>query len=150
MLARAPNYTLLSQEKAEIDAPLQTRSNRPSRPACFRWAIAAILTLVLFLRISYNAVNDDDGLQTPGSHSQEACPQFPPFQAATAQRESFGDEVTAELSTDSFFEDSIKRMQGAIQIPTESFDDMGPVGEDPRWDIFAKFHEYLEATFPLV
>jgi len=41
-------------------------------------------------------------------------------------------------------------MQGAVQIPTESFDDMKPVGEEPRFDIFADFHEYLEKTFPLV
>jgi Gly-Xaa carboxypeptidase len=27
---------------------------------------------------------------------------------------------------------------------------MGPVGEDPRWEVFAPFHEYLEKAFPLV
>lgn len=31
---------------------------------------------------------------------------------------------------------------------TESYDDLGPVGEDPRWDIFAKFHAYLRVSFP--
>ena len=33
---------------------------------------------------------------------------------------------------------------------TESFDDMAPVGQDPRWDAFGPFHEYLVAAFPLV
>lgn len=33
---------------------------------------------------------------------------------------------------------------------TESYDDLLPVGQDPRWDIFADLHSYLETTFPLV
>jgi Gly-Xaa carboxypeptidase len=41
-------------------------------------------------------------------------------------------------------------MQGAVQIATESYDDMKLVGDDPRWDIFVDFHDYLEKTFPLV
>jgi len=44
----------------------------------------------------------------------------------------------------------VERLAGAIGIPTESFDDMGPVGEDPRWDIFQDFHEYLAKTYPNV
>jgi len=30
-----------------------------------------------------------------------------------------------------------------------SFDDMGPIGEDKRWDIFYDFAQYLKDTFPL-
>ncbi len=30
-------------------------------------------------------------------------------------------------------------LSGAVKIPTESYDVMGPVGEDPRWDVFYKF-----------
>jgi Gly-Xaa carboxypeptidase len=41
-------------------------------------------------------------------------------------------------------------LQGAVKIPKESFDDMGQVGEDPRWNVFVDFHAYLEKTFPLV
>ncbi|WVQ75768.1 hypothetical protein IAR50_005399 [Cryptococcus sp. DSM 104548] len=44
----------------------------------------------------------------------------------------------------------IKRLQDAIRIPTEMFDEMGPVDEDPRWQIFAQFHDFLEKTFPLI
>ena len=33
---------------------------------------------------------------------------------------------------------------------TESFDDMEPVGVDPRWDVFGPFHDYLQQAFPLV
>ena len=33
---------------------------------------------------------------------------------------------------------------------TESFDEMGPIGEDRRWDAFGPFHAYLHSAFPLV
>ncbi|WWD03733.1 hypothetical protein V865_001789 [Kwoniella europaea PYCC6329] len=44
----------------------------------------------------------------------------------------------------------IKRLQEAIRIPTQMYDEMGPVDEDPRWKIFAEFHDFLERTFPNV
>jgi hypothetical protein len=33
---------------------------------------------------------------------------------------------------------------------TESYDDMGPVDEDIRWNIFSTLHNYLLGAFPLV
>lgn len=33
---------------------------------------------------------------------------------------------------------------------TESYDQMDPVGVDPRWDAFGPFHDYLLKAFPLV
>jgi hypothetical protein len=33
---------------------------------------------------------------------------------------------------------------------TESYDGMGPVGEDPRWEVFGPFHDYLLGAFPLL
>ncbi|TFK51770.1 carboxypeptidase S [Heliocybe sulcata] len=42
------------------------------------------------------------------------------------------------------------RLGAAIQIPTESYDDLKPVGEDPRWETFGRLHQYLESAFPLV
>jgi len=41
-------------------------------------------------------------------------------------------------------------MSGAVQIPTESYDEMGLVGQDKRWEIFGKLHDYLHETFPKV
>jgi len=33
---------------------------------------------------------------------------------------------------------------------TESYDDMGPITEDPRWNVFSLFQDYLLGAFPLV
>jgi Gly-Xaa carboxypeptidase len=54
------------------------------------------------------------------------------------------------LQSETFRNKSIARLSGAVQIPTETFDYMGKVGKDPRWDIFGLFAAYLEKTFPLV
>jgi Gly-Xaa carboxypeptidase len=79
-----------------------------------------------------------------------ACPQFPPLEASSNERKNFMDDLKNEITSNAFFNASTKRMQGAIQIPTESFDDMGEVGEDKRWEALVPFQKYLNETFPLV
>jgi Gly-Xaa carboxypeptidase len=54
------------------------------------------------------------------------------------------------ISTDKFWNASVERLSDAVKIRTESFDDLGPIGEDKRWDVMYNFHEYLQATFPLI
>ncbi|KAJ6621388.1 hypothetical protein B0H10DRAFT_1790028 [Mycena sp. CBHHK59/15] len=52
---------------------------------------------------------------------------------------------------DELFKSSVyDRLGGAVRIPTESYDDMKPVGEDHRWDIFQNFHDFLESSFPRI
>ena len=36
-----------------------------------------------------------------------------------------------------------------FQRSTESYDGMGPVGQDERWEVFGPFHDYLAQSFPL-
>jgi Gly-Xaa carboxypeptidase len=45
---------------------------------------------------------------------------------------------------------SITRLAGAVQVPTEDFDDMGSVSSDPRWDVFYQLEKYFKETFPAV
>ncbi|KUJ12530.1 Gly-Xaa carboxypeptidase [Mollisia scopiformis] len=43
-----------------------------------------------------------------------------------------------------------ERLSIAVKIPTVTYDEMGRVGEDPRWDVFYEFSKYLKKTFPKV
>ncbi|KAG2157824.1 uncharacterized protein EDB93DRAFT_1124887 [Suillus bovinus] len=52
--------------------------------------------------------------------------------------------------TDAFKMRAVDWLAGAVRIPTESYDQMGPVGTDPRWEKFGAFHDYLLKAFPLV
>jgi len=54
------------------------------------------------------------------------------------------------IQTEAFKNASIIRHSGAVKIPTESFDDMGVIGEDKRWDTLFEFADFLEATFPRI
>lgn len=54
------------------------------------------------------------------------------------------------ISSDDFHDKAIHHLSHAVEIPTESYDDFGEVGEDSRYEIMFKFQEYLKETFPLV
>ncbi|KAH6660763.1 carboxypeptidase S [Truncatella angustata] len=54
------------------------------------------------------------------------------------------------LDSSKFRNESITRLAGAVQIPSESYDDLGKIGEDKRWDTMYDVAAYLEKTFPLV
>ncbi|KAF9072250.1 carboxypeptidase S [Rhodocollybia butyracea] len=54
------------------------------------------------------------------------------------------------IDTNAFKNKAVDWLAGAVRIPTESYDDFGPIGSDPRWETFKQFHEYLLKAFPLV
>lgn len=81
-------------------------------------------------------------------HARQQCLQADPLfpgrdSPALAAMDDF-------LASPQFLNASVPRLAGAVQIPTQSYDDMGAVGEDPRWDVMYDLAAYLEATFPLV
>jgi Gly-Xaa carboxypeptidase len=75
------------------------------------------------------------------------CPQVEPLFPAKRTKEL--DDTEDYLNSAAFRDVAIDRLSGAVQIPTQSFDDMGEVEEDPRWTIFESFAGYLAKTFPL-
>jgi len=54
------------------------------------------------------------------------------------------------ISSPEFKNATIKRLSDAVKIKTETFDDLGEIGVDKRWEVFYGFSEYLEKTFPTV
>lgn len=76
------------------------------------------------------------------------CSQVEPLFPARKTKEL--DEMEGYLTSDAFRDVAIERLSGAVKIPTQSYDDMGEIGSDPRWDIMYSFADYLGKTFPLV
>jgi len=60
------------------------------------------------------------------------------------------DMMEKVLDSEKFMNLSISRLSGAVRIPTQSYDDLGEIGEDKRWDTMYDFAKYLKKTFPLV
>ncbi len=54
------------------------------------------------------------------------------------------------ISSPAFHNATIERLSGAVRVKSESFDDLGDIGKDPRWEVFFVFYAYLEKTFPLI
>ncbi|KAI5124192.1 hypothetical protein M0805_005043 [Coniferiporia weirii] len=80
--------------------------------------------------------------------SQALCPQVE--QLLPEKNKVLWDQLSDQLGTSSFKEKSIDWLAGAVRVPTESYDQMDPVGVDPRWEKFGPFHDYLAKAFPLV
>ena len=59
-------------------------------------------------------------------------------------------EMEVFVSSPTFRNQSITRLSNAVKIPSISYDDMGAIGKDRRWDIFYVFESYLNTTFPLL
>ncbi|KAJ6529669.1 hypothetical protein B0H19DRAFT_968101 [Mycena capillaripes] len=76
------------------------------------------------------------------------CPQAEPL--IPDRNGALWTELTALYATDGFLADAIGQLSAAVQIPTETFDAMGPVGEDPRWQSRAPFLDHLAKAFPLI
>ncbi|KAI0552196.1 hypothetical protein F4679DRAFT_102264 [Xylaria curta] len=79
---------------------------------------------------------------------REKCPQVEPL--VPSQQSPALSGMEEYLRSDKFRDDTVDRVAGAVRIPTQSYDDLGPVGEDPRWETMYDFADYLRSTFPLV
>jgi Gly-Xaa carboxypeptidase len=79
--------------------------------------------------------------------SKAQCAQVEPLFPARKTKEL--EDMESYLTSDAFRDVAIERLSGAVKIPTQSYDDMGKIGEDPRWDIFYSFADYLGKTYPL-
>lgn len=81
-------------------------------------------------------------------HAGVSCAQVPALRPEASSRSLV--QMEKYFDTDTFRSESSARLSGAVQIPTESFDDLGKVGEDRRWDIMFEFAAYLQVKFPAI
>lgn len=133
-----PTTELLEQQHASAPAP---RSRR---------RIAGQMGLIMFIAFCGSRFAAYVAPFQPGAFSpSKALPSC--AQPAPLFPVSENPKVVAMydyLSTPSFENASIIRHSGAVRVATQSYDDMGPIGEDKRWDVMTPFAEYLKATFP--
>ncbi|KAJ5088842.1 hypothetical protein N7456_012458 [Penicillium angulare] len=54
------------------------------------------------------------------------------------------------VNTREYHQEIINKLSGIIQIPSESYDDLGRIGEDERWNVFFQIEDYLKTTYPTV
>lgn len=102
----------------------------------------ALLALCVTNTIPISRHHHHSGHDDFASQCRQVDPLFP-------SQSSLG-SMDEYLASAQFLNTSVGRLAGAIQIATQSYDNLGPVGEDERWEVMYPFAEYLEKTFPLV
>ena len=126
---------MLNEKEGSIALPI---TSTPPTPKSLPWGkriVAGVgLSAILYLSLSAfdgpvpwstDSLVDPDAFASTGCHQAE--PLLPHFDTSTAVSGKEG-RIRDWLS-------------GAVKIPTEMYDVMGPIGEDKRWDIFYNFSD---------
>ncbi|KAI0296515.1 carboxypeptidase S [Multifurca ochricompacta] len=120
------------------------------RPQRSKWRLLGFITL-LVVGVAFRYTTKFGPFSyIPGQlglHDPKLCPQsdalYPDRHAKLW--ESLGDD----FNRDAFTKRAVEWLGGAVRVPTESYDKMGPVGVDKRWEVFGPFHDYVLQSFPL-
>ena len=137
---------MVLSEKGALLPPLRTAATHS------RWRLIGALTLhaiaiAVLLKTALELYQHFTTGEGP-SASLAKCVQVDPL--VPSRQNAALSEMEEYLRTDKFRDETVERLAGAIQIPTETFDDLGPIGEDFRWDTMSELADYLKSTFPLV
>ncbi|KAL0570997.1 hypothetical protein V5O48_010965 [Marasmius crinis-equi] len=89
-----------------------------------------------------------DPLPTP--ERQVLCPQVEAILPSSDENRRIDRLLDDVYNEGKFKLEVYEKLGGSVRVPTESYDDFLPVGQDARWDVFADLHAYLEAQFPMV
>ncbi|KAF5388635.1 hypothetical protein D9757_004755 [Collybiopsis confluens] len=89
-------------------------------------------------------------ISAPTVHSPNItlCPQAPSM--SPGRHAALNEQLNNRYSSETFKLASYQSLAAAIRIPTESYDDLLPVGQDERWNVFDDFHALLKESFPLM
>lgn len=82
----------------------------------------------------------------PGTESG-ICAQVPKLSPSNKKVEQY---IREKVDSVEYHREIINKLSGIIRIPSESYDDLGPIGEDDRWNIFFQVEEYIKANYPTV
>ena len=139
----------VNNKEKQTSAATPPKSYRPSYNRQFIGSAVFCLGILAFLRHTTTPISSSWHLPSDLSNAKSGaqCPQVEPLFPTKRTKEL--DEMESYLTSDAFRDVAIERLSGAVKIPTQSYDDMGEIGSDPRWDIMYSFADYLGKTFPL-
>ncbi|KAJ3990126.1 hypothetical protein F5890DRAFT_1399401 [Lentinula detonsa] len=89
-------------------------------------------------------------LPTQELDTARLCPQVSALYPQSSKNAGIWTNFGELLDTEGFQQLAIEKLSGLIQIPSESYDNMPPPGEDPRWETMGQVHDYLAVAFPLI
>ena len=75
------------------------------------------------------------------------CQQVPKLSPKNEEVERY---VRDKVESPKYQKEIINKLSKIIQIPSESYDELGIIGEDDRWNVFYEMENYIKATYPTV
>lgn len=144
--------------KLQEEVPQQPRQNQQKKSNFARLSIALLAAGTLFLTgtaVTNNLKHPDVEPNFKGSmtnHGQYSSSSSSGLcvNPDKLQPESYKNDASSLdfLNSAQFRNESLKRFQNALRIPTESNEIYGQPGEDERWEIFTQLHDQLEKDYP--
>ncbi|KAF9041001.1 carboxypeptidase S [Hymenopellis radicata] len=132
-------------------AGLPTYEEPTAKPKSRRFALAfgliASVALLQYYHPPITSLRVNDG-HVYSDAVKPACPQAAPL--VPERNRELWDVANEIIGSEDFKWKAISLLAGAVNIPTETFDEMGPPEEDPRFETRGKLHKYLLESFPLV
>ncbi|KIW02973.1 uncharacterized protein PV09_05634 [Verruconis gallopava] len=146
----------MAEKRSETLGPKQWHPRKLAILTPFRKTLL-LLSLVGVMIVGHNLLRDVSFDSLPSildilpfheNGEKYQCTQFPALYPAHKTNELA--KMDDYLRSEEFRNSSIARLSGAVQIPSISYDDLGAVGEDKRWDVFYDLSAYLMKSYPLV
>ncbi|KZV72465.1 carboxypeptidase S [Peniophora sp. CONT] len=78
----------------------------------------------------------------------ELCPQVPAL--APSKHSALVDELDDVYADGEYRLWAYENLGAAVRVPTITYDDIGPPGEDDRWETRLQLHDVLKKRFPLI
>ncbi|KAF7354336.1 Carboxypeptidase S [Mycena venus] len=138
----------MTKLKAELPGPIVPRSRRPKWPLVSAITFFATWSAWLCLFAPSPSLPLSERRIRQHSADSEMCVQTSPL--IPQKNGSLWNNLTTLHATDDFLARAISQLSVAVQIPTETFDAMGPIGEDARWQSRGSFVDHLEKSFQLL
>ncbi|PCH44222.1 carboxypeptidase S [Wolfiporia cocos MD-104 SS10] len=142
-------------EKGSLLPSAQPAQPVPETSQRRKYVTFAVLVLCAFLQLGqyihgfwFRRAPEQQHFPPASAEHSSLCPQVAPLVPEKSTDLYSGLAETFE--TKEFLFRAVDLLAGAVRIPTQSYDDLGPIGEDPRWEAFAPFHEYLLKSYPQV
>ncbi|KAL1744843.1 hypothetical protein HDZ31DRAFT_63733 [Schizophyllum fasciatum] len=136
--------------KDKLDLPLASQPPRPAKSPKLTLGrvLLAITGLTLLAFTQGYAVVPISPFRDLLQDAPAQCPQVDIL--APHRNAAVYSKLGQVLSANETRARAIDWLGGAVRVPTEVYDDQGPIGVDPRWDVFKPFHDYLKKAYPLV
>lgn len=142
----------MDEKKGELQLPVHAANTSTKKDGSKVKKLGKVVASVLLMTAAVYSLSGSDvspilpkpGHPKPVPQCTQVDPILPEHQTTKLV------DMDDFLASSDFEKESIERLSKAVQVKTQSFDDLGEIGDDKRWDVFYPFAEYLKKTFPKV